>query len=199
MDRDILQIVRQVCDVFEEIGIPYILGGSVAASPFGLSRLTKDIDIAARIRAEHVEPLVNAFEPEYYIVAESIQDAIVHRDMFNLIHLEKVWKVDIFVLGDDDWSQNQLRRRSKRRISEDEDSPEPFTTSLEDIVLQKIKWLHEGHGISNQQRQDIQLLLRRNTDRLDSLYMREWASHLGVSDGLNEALNEAGITGRDDK
>src|SRR5260221_14233133 len=70
MDRDILQIVRQVCDVFEEIRIPYILGGCVAASPFGLSRLTKDIDIAARMRTEHVEPLVNALEAEYYIVAE---------------------------------------------------------------------------------------------------------------------------------
>src|SRR5437016_8813676 len=100
MDRDILHVVSQVCGVFEDLHIPYLLGGSVAATPYGLSRLTKDIDIAARIGPPDVDPLVLALRAEYYIVPDAVEDAIRHKDMFNLIHLEKIWKVDIFILVD---------------------------------------------------------------------------------------------------
>ena len=43
-------------DAFEELGIIYYIGGSVASSAYGLPRTTIDADIIADLRMEHVRP-----------------------------------------------------------------------------------------------------------------------------------------------
>lgn len=65
--QEIMQTLTLLVDVFEELCIPYHIGGSVASSVFGDPRATLDIDVIAAIQPGHVPLLVNLLETDYYI------------------------------------------------------------------------------------------------------------------------------------
>jgi hypothetical protein len=51
---DIMAAMLPVIDIFEQLGISYHIGGSVASSIYGIPRTTLDADIVAEIRLEYV-------------------------------------------------------------------------------------------------------------------------------------------------
>jgi hypothetical protein len=79
----------------EELGIPYVIGGSFASAAYGRIRTTMDVDIVADMTNNHAAPFVAALEKEFYADAAMIQNAIQHRSSFKLIHLQTMFKVDI--------------------------------------------------------------------------------------------------------
>ena len=86
-----------VAGAFERLGVPYYIGGSVASSAYGIPRATMDVDMMSNLLPRHVRPLVELLEPLYYIDESMILDAIEQRSSFNLIHLETMVKIDIFI------------------------------------------------------------------------------------------------------
>ncbi|HJT58611.1 MAG TPA: hypothetical protein VJ761_19035, partial [Ktedonobacteraceae bacterium] len=64
---DIIEAILPVIDVFEQLGIRYHIGGSVASSIYGLPRTTLDVDIVADIRLEFARLLARNLKPDYYI------------------------------------------------------------------------------------------------------------------------------------
>jgi hypothetical protein len=51
---DILLAIKPVIDAFEELGIAYYIGGSLASSLYGIARATMDVDVVADISSTHV-------------------------------------------------------------------------------------------------------------------------------------------------
>lgn len=138
-----IRITHLVTEIFDYLNIPYMLGGSLASSVHGIPRATQDIDIVADIKPFHVAPLVKAFEVAFYIDAEMVQEAIKCRSSFNIIHLETMFKVDIFILKDDLTSIDEMSRRKPCQISE-ESQQAFFVSSAEDIIIQKLHWFQLG-------------------------------------------------------
>src|SRR4030042_2611920 len=95
---DIIRALNRVIDCFEKLGIAYYIGGSVASSAYGLARATMDVDLVANVEIHQVDNLVKALEKDYYIDADMIKDAIRRRASFNLIHLETMLKIVVFIL-----------------------------------------------------------------------------------------------------
>ena len=52
-----VEVPLLVTGVFEKLGVPYLIGGSLASSLYGMIRTTQDADIVAEMRLEHLEPL----------------------------------------------------------------------------------------------------------------------------------------------
>ncbi len=76
---DQADLLRQVLKVLEEMGITYMVVGSVASSAYGEPRLTQDIDIVVSLTADDAEPLARAFPiPDYYVNLEAVKEAIAH-------------------------------------------------------------------------------------------------------------------------
>ena len=50
------QITQSVVEVFEQLQIPYLVGGSLASSLHGIPRATQDADVVADIKTEHIQP-----------------------------------------------------------------------------------------------------------------------------------------------
>jgi hypothetical protein len=75
-----------------------LIGGSLASAVFGIARATLDADLVADIRLEQIPDLVSSLESEFYIDADMIRDAIINTGSFNLIHLETIFKVDVYIL-----------------------------------------------------------------------------------------------------
>src|SRR4051812_6961942 len=107
--QDLLEAIIPVVDAFEELGVAYYIGGSVASSVHGLPRTTLDADIVADLRPEHVNSFVEMLEPQYYVSEEMILEAIKHRSSFNVIHEATILKVDIFILKGQPFDTEELK------------------------------------------------------------------------------------------
>jgi len=192
---DIIVALDMVIGCFEKLGIAYYIGGSVASSAYGLARATMDVDLVANVELRQVSRLVKALETDYYIDAEIIRDAIHRRSSFNLIHLETMIKIDVFIVKDQPYDSKALNRRQPDTLDE-ESSRKFYLSSPEDIILNKLQWYQSGGGVSEQQWKDVLGVLKVQDDKLDLKYLKYWASRLNLSDLLNRSFDDAGTIER---
>jgi len=101
---------RRILEAFQRQGIPYCVVGS-ASSVYGTPRTTMDVDVVADLRIEQLSPLAAELQGEFYTDSEMMRDAVKGGRAFNVIHLASSYKIDVFPLGGDDYSQESFRRR----------------------------------------------------------------------------------------
>ena len=184
-----LEVALRVVAVLDDLGIPYVLGGSLASSLVGEPRATADADLAVRIAEPDVARLVSALESEFYVDEAAARDAVQRCASFNLVHLESVQKVDLFVLGDDLLDRRQIEGRTRVRISEDPPR-ELWVGSAEDQILRKLRWYAAGGEVSDRQWRDVIGILEVQRGRLEMETLRDVAAELGLSGLLERALAE---------
>ncbi|MDH4240264.1 MAG: hypothetical protein OEW48_11945 [Phycisphaerae bacterium] len=190
---DIIAALDMVIGCFEKLGIAYYIGGSVASSAYGIARATIDVDLVADIKVPQVNLLVKALETGYYIDAEMIREAIHRSTSFNLIHLETMIKIDVFIVKDQPYDSEVLARRCADTLDE-ESSRTFYLSSAEDIILSKLRWYQKGGEVSEQQFKDVLGVLKVQADKLDLEYLKYWASMLNLSDLLKRSFNDSGMT-----
>jgi hypothetical protein len=190
---DIIAALDVVIACFEKVGIEYYIGGSVASSAYGIARATMDVDLVANVAIHQVNHLVNALETDYYIDAEMIEDAIHRSASFNLIHLETMIKIDVFIAKDQPYDSEAFARRQADTLDE-ESSRKFYLSSPEDVVLNKLQWYQKGGSVSEQQWRDVLGVLKVQGNKLDLEYLKYWASRLNISDLLNRSFDDAGMT-----
>src|ERR1700693_2827336 len=135
--QDILAAITPIVEALEELGIPYHIGGSVDSLLYGLSRLTIDANLVAYIRMKHVRPLVKQLETDYYIDEDMIRDAIRRQSSFNIIHLDTMLKVDVFIPKTRLLDPDELRKVRQEVLSE---GTRPFNiASPEGTILNKLE------------------------------------------------------------
>lgn len=186
-----IAVTLKVIDAMDAIGIEYLIGGSLASALHGVPRATLDADVVADIHPGDIERLFLALRDEFYVDADAIREAVRRRSSFNVIHLETMFKVDIFVLEQRPFSLSEFSRRTAKVISIDTERFAFFATA-EDTVLAKIEWYVRGGRASERQLSDVLGILRAQGGMLDYGYLASWAARLGVADLLREALDEAG-------
>lgn len=187
------QLLLKLSRVFEEIGIDYMLGGSVASSRHGFPRFTHDVDIVADIREEHISPLMEALQEEFYVDDEMIRDAIATQSSWNVLHLATMVKADIFIVKSDAWSQSEWGRRRAERFEQADTIDIIYVATPEDMILQKLRWYRMGGEVSENQWKDVQGMLKVQGNALDFPYLNHWAQELQLTDLLKRAYEDAGI------
>jgi hypothetical protein len=185
-----IQITQLIANVFDQLQIPYLVGGSLASSLHGIPRATQDVDMVAGLNPKHVAPLVKALETVFYIDANMIHEAIQHGSSFNVIHLDTMFKIDIFVLQDDPVSREEMTRRELHKLSEDTEEG-LFLATAEDIILRKLYWFKLGGGSSERQWNDVLGVLQVQKEKLDYSYLQRGAHKMGVATLLKQAIEDA--------
>lgn len=182
IDSLMLSVIRPVVRSFEQLEIPYYLGGSVAAIIYGLPRMTLDADLSASLVKAHVPQLVAAWEDDFYVSGPMIHEAIQRHSCFNLIHLRSAYKVDIFCSHAQAFQQSVLARRRRDSLVSGEDELTLDVASPEDLVLHKLVWFRKGNETSERQWLDILTVLKLQAEAIDAAYIAEWAATLNVLD-----------------
>jgi hypothetical protein len=191
LSSDVVRALEPVIAALEQLGIAYRIGGSVASSALGVPRSTLDVDVVCELALDHVQAFVRQVESAYYVDSDMIRDAIGRRSSFNVIHLETMTKVDVFVRKDGSYDREVFARATRCSL---EDATREFDlTTAEDIVLRKLEWFRLGGEVSERQWLDVLGVLRVQQPSIDAVYMRRWAGVLGVADLLERALGLAGI------
>ena len=190
-DSDIITTIRPLMSIFETFKIPYFIGGSVASSAFGKARSTLDVDIVAPIPPSIVHQLADSLKGIYYVSEDDIRAAVVNNASFNIIHLETMIKVDVFILKKRDYDQQAFERKLEDHL-DDEDQELPFFLAApEDVILNKLEWYKAGDGVSERQWNDVIGVLKVQDKKLNIQYLSDWAKKLGVQDLLEKALKES--------
>ncbi|MBM4174814.1 MAG: hypothetical protein FJ213_01370 [Ignavibacteria bacterium] len=187
---EILSAIEPVIKAFEELGISYYIGGSIASSAYGIARATLDVDLISNLKPYQVNSLVKKLKPDYFIDENMIQDAIQTTSSFNLIHLETMLKVDVFILKEKLYSQKAFERKRKDTIDVENNSLQIYLCSAEDIILNKLEWYKLGEKVSERQWLDVLGVIKVQGNLLDVEYLKHWAKELDISDLLERALEE---------
>jgi hypothetical protein len=190
---DVLAALTPVARAFKWLGVRYYVGGSMASSVRGLPRTSIDVDVAAELLAQHVEPLVGALAGEFYVSEPQVREAVEARRSFNAIHLATMMKVDVFVSKQRPFDRALFDRLTPEFLDAVGTSiPHPVPRA-EDVVLLKLDWYRAGGEVSERQWGDVLGVLKVAAGDLDRGYLSQWATELGLADLLDRALAEAAV------
>ena len=190
MQNEPIEVTLKVTTVLERLGIPYVIGGSLASTLYGMVRTTQDSDIITEMRLEHVKPFIAELQDEFFMDEEMISESIRHNSSFNIIHRNSIFKVDVFIPPQRPFQQSQLARAQRETFHLESEISANFATA-EDTILSKLEWFRMGGEVSERQWRDVIGVLKTREGELDLDYLRKWASELKVSDLLERALQES--------
>jgi len=180
-----LGLVKEVASRLERAGLEYMMTGSMAMAAYSIPRMTRDIDIVLQAGPRDVGEIVAMFQADFYVDEESVREAVLAKDMFNIIHNDSVIKVDFVVRKDDEYRIEEFSRRRKVNIQ----GAAVSVVAREDLVLSKLAWARQA-GESELQLRDVRQMLAAFPD-LDQRYLQKWADALGVADLLRKAAGHA--------
>ena len=70
-----LAVTVKVTGVLEKLGIPYLIGGSLASTIYGMVRTTQDVDIITEMRLEHIQPFIALLQNDFYTDEDMIAES----------------------------------------------------------------------------------------------------------------------------
>jgi hypothetical protein len=189
MNEEASEVTLLVIVALDQLGIRYLIGGSLASSVHGTPRATLDADLLADVKIEHIEQLFKKLNHDFYISEEGMLNALMHRTSFNLIHLNSLFKVDVFLPKNRQFDEKQFQNRALYVVA---DNPErtAYIASAEDTILAKLDWYRLGNEASERQWRDVVGIFKIQDNRLDLEYLRQTAAELGVLDLLCRLIDK---------
>lgn len=161
-----------------QLGLRYVVSGSVASILYGEPRFTNDVDVVVFLREEDVRRLAEAFPaPEFCIPPEEVITAEIARPVngqFNLLHVPTGFKADIYTTGRDDF--NAWAFRNSRTLE--------FHGELirvappECVIVRKLEYFRAGG--SDKHLRDIRSMLKISGEQIDRTALDEWIRVRGV-------------------
>ncbi len=172
------ELLQRLVAALEDIGIPYMIGGSHASIYYGEPRHTLDIDVVADVRPEHIPSLCDAFPfPEFYLSVEAVREAVARRGQFNIIHPDSGLKIDVILPKPTPYDMLQFQRRQRLPLTPER---EACFARPEDVILYKMIYYREGG--SEKHLRDITGMLLISGAEIDQDYIARWAGELGLRD-----------------
>lgn len=170
-----LQLFQSVTAKLESIGLEYMVVGSVASTIYGEPRLTRDIDLVLEIPLDKLAAFETLFPPpEFYIPPrEILNDEIINRRQFNLLHIASGLKIDCMVRKNSPHGRAEFARRRQHQIL-----PEVWAwiASPEDVIIKKMVFY--GERGSEKHLRDIKSILAFT--KIDHSYLQLWIKSLKI-------------------
>ncbi len=195
-------LLRQVIGALEGMGVPYMIGGSVALAVWAVPRTTHDLDIVVDVPEDRIEEFCAHFQAaRYHIDPEGMRNAFRSRDqaslgMYSFLDMDTGFKVDLFPVRIYDEAQQEALKRSV--TTEVVQGLPARVYAPDDLLVQKLRWYAATHS-ERQFRDCLNLVLtdmRRSVSLISLNYVENWTTMLGPEVqqawlDLNTALSQA--------
>ena len=147
-DRPDLSLFLDILRTLERIGAPYMIIGGFAATMYGITRTTFDIDIVVDLKEQHIRALAEAYPPpRYYADPEQMRSSIRMGISFNIIDGKRGEKADLSPLTRDSRYRNAFGRRIRLQIRwADEEPFEAWCARPDDVIYGKFLAWDEGRS-----------------------------------------------------
>jgi hypothetical protein len=179
------QLVLRVIEFFERLAIPYMLVGSYSSNFYGRPRSTKDADFVITITDDQLGKLRTGLLPEFHLDAQMSFETVTMHTRHIITHPESAFKIELFLLSDDAFSQERFRRRKQV----DFEGHSAWLPTAEDVVVQKVKWGKTGRRAKDIE--DVLAVLKVQAGHLDLPYIRRWCDEHGTRELFEELLRSA--------
>ncbi len=138
----------QVVKALDEIRAPYMIVGAFGGYPFGITRVTFDIDILVDLREQDFEALSQKFPlPRYYADPEMMRNSVQMGIMFNIIDTNEGIKADLVPLKREPDYQLAFDRRVRREfVDPTGNSFTAWVAQPSDIIIGKLWAWDEGRS-----------------------------------------------------
>jgi hypothetical protein len=169
---------ERIISLFEKLGIPYGICGSVASMSYAkTSRFTNDFDLMLDIDSTKLELLVSEVEQwQVYIdPLETIFEFNLPGQLpINILDATSGTKADLFVVQHEGLDVAIMSRLQRRKLYV---KPDFFAWFLspEDVILYKLIYFKKSEGTSQKHPMDIHAMLRGVEAELDLAYLEKWA------------------------
>jgi len=168
----------------DECGIPYMITGSFASNIHGLPRATQDADVIIEAEERTLERFLESLGQAFYRSKEAAMDAFAREQMFNVVHLETGFKVDLIIRKSRPFSKMEFsRRRPTFYLGENR-----WFATAEDTILAKLEWSKMAD--SERQFYDALNVAKLQWGNLDRVYLEKWARELQILDLLERLFQE---------
>ena len=188
------EFLRDVHELLEEAGIPYMIAGSVASTYHGRPRATQDVDVVIEPGEADLRLFVQlCIGKGYYADEDDARQALRHRSMFNVIDPASGYKLDLMVRKDRPFSREEFSRRTEVSLP----GLNIAMVTAEDTILSKLEWARKSR--SERQYLDALGVAITQSASLDVSYLRRWAKELGLRWDLEHLLQEAHSAATEDE
>ena len=178
-----LPTLTKLVTVLEQFEIRFHLTGGITAIAYGEPRMTQDVDLV--LDPERVPAVQEGFlealtAAGFYFSDSTAVQAIASGKMFQLLDIEQVIKLDLYVRC---LVPGELDRSVRVELFPGVELPIVART---DAALSKLVWVEHG---SHRSRRDLRMILAGATQDEDSV-VRNKAAEMGLTALLDEVLAE---------
>lgn len=147
-DKPDISLFLDILRTLEKIGAPYMIIGGFAATMYGITRTTYDIDIVVDLREKHIQALVAAYPPpRYYADPEQMRSSIRMGISFNIIDGKRGEKADLSPLTRDSRYREAFEQRIRHKITWPGVQPfEAWCARPDDVIYGKLLAWDEGRS-----------------------------------------------------
>jgi len=183
-----IEVLRHAATRLEKSGIQYMVTGSIAASYYGLTRATQDLDIVISTGPENLRTFMALFpSDEYYAPLQDALEAHRHQSMFNVLDMVRGWKIDFIIQKSTPFHREAFRRRKTVTF----ETVRTTIIAVEDLIISKLEWSKMGE--SERQARDAGIVAQKRLSELDRDYIEKWVAELGLSSQWDSAQKLGGL------
>lgn len=175
--------LRLAVETLNELGIPYMVTGSLASAFYGEPRSTQDVDIvvpADEARLQHLAERLR--DAGLYCDEGAVSEAVSLKGMFNAVDPTSGWKIDFIVLKETAFGQAAFEGRAISELG----GVLLHLIRAEDVVVAKLEWAKLG-GSEQQIRDVVGVLMVQGPD-LDRGYIEGWVDRLDLRHEWDHAM-----------
>jgi hypothetical protein len=194
---DLVAVMLPALHSFDELRVPYYLGGSIASSVHGMQQMAQDIDLVVDLGEQSFPSLLASLQSSYVVDEDANRQAVRAYTPLRLIHLDTLMKVDVVLSKRDAFDISMRQLVSPRTL--DERYPPFRVASASEMILFKLqRYARDERSrtdgmLDDAEWNDILGMLKVQGPDLDLALLEEWARALDILDTWRRALLDAGL------